>query len=102
MNVMKMMKQAQALQEKAQKMQSELGSRQYTASAGDGAVTVVTTGDGNLVSLKLSPDLVKTGDAEMLEDLITMAFRESLEKGRTEMQREMSKLTAGLGLPGLM
>jgi DNA-binding YbaB/EbfC family protein len=96
------MKQAQALQEKAQKMQAELGARQYTATAGGDAVTIVTTGEGNLVSIKIKPEIVKAEDTEMLEDLITMAFRESLEKGRGEMQKEMSKLTAGLGIPGLM
>jgi DNA-binding YbaB/EbfC family protein len=99
---MKMMKQAQDLQAKAQKMQAELGSRHYTATSGGDAVTVVTTGDGNVVSVKIKPEIVKPEETEMLEDLLIMALRDSLEKGRVEMQKEMGKLTAGLGLPGLM
>lgn len=97
MNMMKLMKQAQEMQSKMQKMQQEVGSRQHEASAG--GVKIVTTGDGNLVSIKIDPELAKSGDAEMLEDLITTAFRESLEKGRKEMQNEVGKMTSGLGLP---
>lgn len=97
MNMMKLMKQAQEMQSKMQKMQQEIGQRHYEASTG--GVQVVTSGDGNLISLKISPELAKSGDAEMLEDLITTAFRESLEKGRKEMQNEVGKMTSGLGLP---
>jgi DNA-binding YbaB/EbfC family protein len=97
MNMMKLMKQAQEMQSKMQKMQGEISQRQYNAEVG--GVKVVTSGDGNLISLKIDPEFLKTADAEMLEDLITTAFRESLEKGRKEMQNEMGKMTSGMGLP---
>ncbi len=100
MNVMKMMKQAQELQAKAQKLQAELAAREYTAEAAGGMVKAVATGDGTLVSLKLDPSIVKEGEAEMLEDLIVTAVREAVDKGKGEAQKEMGKLTAGLGLPG--
>ncbi len=101
MNMMKLMKQAQEMQSKMQKMQGEIAQRQYSAESG--GIKVVTSGDGNLVSLKIDPEFLKSADAEMLEDLITIAFRDSLEKGRKEMQGEMGKMTAGMGLPpGLM
>ena len=103
MNMMKLMKQAQAMQSKMQQMQQELGKKHYEASAGGNAIKAVTSGDGNLISLKIDPEFLKQADAEMLEDLLLTAIRESLEKGRTEMQGEMGKMTAGLGLPpGLM
>jgi nucleoid-associated protein EbfC len=98
MNMLKMMKQAQELQAKAQKVQGELGAREYTASLN--GVTAVANGEGSLLSLKIDPAIVKTGEAEILEDLVVTAVREAVEKGRTEMQAEMKKLTAGLGLPG--
>jgi len=99
MNVMKMMKQAQELQEKAQKIQVELASRRYEAVTG--GVTVVSTGDGMIVSLKIEPSIVKEGAAEMLEDLIVTAVREATEKGKKDAAQEMNKLTSSMGLPGM-
>ena len=102
MNMMKMMKQAQELQAKATKIQSELAARKYTAEAADGQVTAVSTGDGQLASLKIDPALLKDGEAEMLEDLIVTAVREAIEKGKADAQAEMGKLLPGGmgGLPG--
>lgn len=100
MNVMKMMKQAQELQAKAGKLQAELAAREYSGESGGGMVKAVATGDGTLVSLKLDPSIVKEGEGEMLEDLIVTAVREAVEKGKSDGQKEMGKLTAGLGLPG--
>ncbi len=102
MNVMKMMKQAQELQAKAQKLQTELAARQYEAEAAGGQIKAVASGEGMLVSLKISPELLKEGEAEMLEDLIVTAVREAIEKGKTDAAKELGKLMpAGLGgLPG--
>jgi nucleoid-associated protein EbfC len=101
MNVMKMMKQAQELQAKAAKLQAELASRNYEAEAADGKIKAVATGDGQLVSLKIDPALLKD-DAEMLEDLIVTAVREAIDKGKTDAAKELGKLMpAGMGgLPG--
>jgi nucleoid-associated protein EbfC len=100
MNMMKMMKQAQELQAKAAKLQAELASRHYEAEAAGGQIKAVATGEGQLVSLKIDPALLK--DAEMLEDLIVTAVREAIDKGKTDAARELGKLMpAGLGgLPG--
>jgi DNA-binding YbaB/EbfC family protein len=102
MNMMKMMKQAQELQAKAAKLQTELASRQYTAEAAGGQIKAVATGEGQLVSLKIDPALLKDGEAEMLEDLIVTAVREAIDKGKTDAQKELGKLMpAGMGgLPG--
>jgi nucleoid-associated protein EbfC len=99
MNMMKLMQQAQQMQGKAAKMQAELATRHFEASAGGGAVKAVASGDSTLISLKIDPALFKEGDAEMLEDLVLTAVREALELGKKEVQAEMSKLTAGMGLP---
>src|ERR1700741_3627295 len=100
MNVMKMMKQAQELQAKAAKLQAELAARQYTAEAAGGQIKAVATGEGQLVSLKIAPELVKEGEAEMLEDLITTAVREAIEKGKADAAKELGKLRPA-GMPGL-
>jgi DNA-binding YbaB/EbfC family protein len=102
MNMMKMMKQAQELQAKAGKLQAELAARQYTAEAAGGQIRAVATGEGQLVSLKISPELVKEGEAEMLEDLIVTAVREAIDQGKVDAAKELGKLMpAGMGgLPG--
>lgn len=102
MNVMKMMKQAQELQAKAAKLQIELAARHYEAEAAGGQIKAVATGEGQLVSLKIDPALVKEGEVEMLEDLIVTAIREAIDKGKSDAQKELGKLMpAGLGgLPG--
>jgi DNA-binding YbaB/EbfC family protein len=102
MNMMKMMKQAQELQAKAAKLQADLAARHYEAEAAGGQIKAVTSGENQLVSLKIDPALVKEGEAEMLEDLIVTAVREALEKGKADAQKELGKLMpAGLGgLPG--
>jgi DNA-binding YbaB/EbfC family protein len=102
MNMMKMMKQAQELQAKAAKLQADLAARNYEAEAAGGQIKAVASGEGMLVSLKIDPALLKDGDAEMLEDLITTAVREAIEKGKADAAKELGKLMpAGLGgLPG--
>jgi DNA-binding YbaB/EbfC family protein len=97
---MKMMKQAQELQSKAAKLQADLAARHYTAEAAGGQITATASGDGQLVSLKIDPALVKEGEAEMLEDLITTAVREAIEKGKTDAAKELGKLMPA-GMPGL-
>ena len=101
MNMMKMMKQAQELQAKAAKLQADLAQRQYEAEAAGGQIKAVATGEGQLVSLKIDPALLKD-DAEMLEDLIVTAVREAIDKGKADAAKELGKLMpAGLGgLPG--
>ncbi|MEM1060442.1 MAG: YbaB/EbfC family nucleoid-associated protein [Verrucomicrobiota bacterium] len=103
MNMMKMMKQAQQMQAKMKEMQDELAAKEYEAEAGGGAVKAVATGSGELRSLKIDEDMLKEGDAEMVEDLVVTAVNEAINKGRDEMNAEMSKMTKGLGLPpGMM
>jgi nucleoid-associated protein EbfC len=101
--IAKMMKQAQKMQADAQRLQAELAAKTFEASAAGGAVKAVANGAGDLQSLAISPDLIKdaAGDPDMLQDLILTAVREAVGKGRAEVQKEMSKLTAGLGIPGL-
>jgi DNA-binding YbaB/EbfC family protein len=101
MNIAKMMKQAQKMQGDMQRIQEDLAQRSYEASAAAGAVKATVGGDGELKSLILSPDLLKEGDAEMLQDLIVTAVREAGAKAKEEAAKEMGKLTAGLGIPGL-
>lgn len=99
MNIAKLMKQAQQMQSNMQKVQEDLAKRTYEATAGGGAVKAVCNGEGHLQALTISPEIIKEGDVEMLQDLILTAVQEASGKAHSEMQKEMGKLTSGMGLP---
>jgi DNA-binding YbaB/EbfC family protein len=97
-----MMKQAQKLQSKMLKMQEELAARTVEASAGGGMVTVVASGKQQIVSIKIEEEVVDPEDVEMLQDLILAAVNDALAKSQEMVSGEMSKLTGGLNIPGLV
>ena len=84
MNMSAMIKKAQKMQEEMVKAQEELGNKEYTATAGGGAVTAVVKGSNNLVSLKLDPEAVDPDDVEMLQDLIVTAVNQALKQADEE------------------
>lgn len=96
-NMNNLMKQAQRMQRQMEETAKELESKEYTASAGGGAVSVTVSGKKEVVSVKLSPDAVDPDDIEMLEDLIVAATNEALRKMEEDSQTAMSRLTGGLG-----
>jgi len=97
----KLMKQAQQMQSKILKLQEEMGEHREEATAGGGVVTAGATGKGELVDLKIAPEVANPEDVEMLEDLILAAANEALRKARAAMEEEMKKATGGMGIPGL-
>lgn len=98
-----LMKQAQQMQERVKRLQEEAAGKTIEASSGGGMVTVVANGRQEVISIKIDPSVVDPSDVEMLQDLITAAVNEALRKSQDLMKEEMSKLTAGMGLPpGLM
>jgi DNA-binding YbaB/EbfC family protein len=103
MNIAKMMKQAQQMQAKMQQIQEDLAQRRYEASAGGGAIQAVANGAGDLVSLTISPAVIRDAadDPSLLADLILTAIHEAASKAKTEAAAEMNKVTSGLGFPGL-
>lgn len=100
MNMNAMIKKAQKMQEEMVKAQEELGSKEYTATTGGGAVTAVVKGSNELVSLKLNPEVVDPDDIEMLEDLIVTAVNQALKTADEESASIMRQATGG-GMPGL-
>ncbi len=94
-----MMKQAQKLQQDLQNMQAEMEQKEYSASAGGGAVTAVVTGKRELKSLTIEPDVVDPEDVEMLQDLIVAAVNEALRTAEDDMNSSMQQLSGGLNLP---
>lgn len=101
MNMLKMMKQAAAMQESLKTVQAELAQKQVEFSSGGGMVTVTATGDGNIVSIRIDPKLVDPADVDMLQDTVLAGVNGAIQTAKDMAAREMSKLTAGLGIPGL-
>ena len=99
MDITKMMKQAQQMQGKLQAAQAELAKRTVEVTAAGGKVTVVATGGGDVVSLKIDPSVVDPGDVEFLQSLVLSAVQQGIEAGRALAADEMSKITGGMGLP---
>ena len=81
------------------KTQEELGQRTVEATAGGGKITVVASGAGDILSIKISKDVVDPNDVEMLEDLVLTGVQKAIEEGRALMQTEMGKITGGMGMP---
>ena len=100
MNQMQMMKQAQKMQQEMLRMQEELESKTYEATAGGGVVTAVVKGQ-EVQSVTIQPEAVDPEDVEMLQDLIVAAVNEALRKSAQEQSESMSRLTGGLKLGGL-
>ena len=99
MNIQKMMKQAQKMQEQLAQAQADLASKTVEVTAGGGKVTVVANGSGDVLSIKISKDIVDPEDVEFLEKLVLTGVTDAIAKGKDLAQSEMGKITSGMGLP---
>lgn len=96
-----LMRQANQLQSKIKKLQEELAEREYEGSSGGGAVSVKVKGESQVIGLKISEDVMKSGDVEMLQDLVLTATNDALKRARETHASEMEKVTGGFNFPGL-
>ncbi|AWN52406.1 YbaB/EbfC family nucleoid-associated protein [Methylobacterium sp. 17Sr1-1] len=99
MDIMGMMKQAQAMQQKLADIQSELDGVQVTGASGGGSVSVTMTAKGDVKGLTLDPALLVPDEKEILEDLIVAALNDAKAKAERATQERMQELTKGLPLP---
>ena len=96
-NMNNLMKQAQKMQKQMEENQKALEEKEFTATAGGGAVEVTVSGKREIVKVKLSEEAVDPDDVEMLEDLIVAATNEALRQAEEAAASTMSALTGGLG-----
>lgn len=87
------------MQDRLVKLQEEMGDKTVEAQSGGGMVTCVVNGRQEIVSLKISPEVLEEKDNELLEDLILAAVNEGLNRSREMVQEEMSKVTGGMQMP---
>jgi DNA-binding YbaB/EbfC family protein len=98
-DMMGLMKQAQAMQQKLQDAQAELETLEVDGSSGGGVVAVKVTGKGQLKSIAIDPSLMNPDEKEILEDLIVAALNDARTKSERVAQERMAELTKGLPLP---
>ena len=98
-NMNNLMKQAQKMQRQMEESQKELEEKEFTATAGGGAVEVTVSGKKEVTKIKLNEEVVDPDDIEMLEDLIMAAVNDALNQADEASQNSMSKFTGGMGLP---
>lgn len=101
-NMNNLMKQAQKMQRQMEKTQAELEEKEVTATAGGGVVEVVISGKRELKSITIDPEVVDSDDVETLEDLVMAAVNEGLRQAEELANKEMAKVTGGMGMPGGM
>ena len=94
--------QAQKLQAQLLKAQAELANVKVEGSAGGGAVKVIMNGQQQVESVKISKEVVNPEEIDMLEDLVLSAIRDASTKSQEAAAKQMSALTGGLKIPGLM
>ncbi len=100
-NMNQMLKQAQKMQEDMTTLQADLETREYSATSGGGAVSVTVDGKHLIKSIKINPDIIDPDDAEMIEDLVTVAVNEAINNAIKTAEEEMGAITGGLNLPGM-
>jgi len=96
-NMGNLMKQAQKMQKQMEEAAKELEEKEFTATAGGGAVTVTVSGKKVVKSIKLSEDVVDPDDIEMLEDLIVAGVNEAFSQVDAFSAKSMGSLTGGMG-----
>lgn len=100
-NMQQLMKQAQKMQKQMEEAQAKIGEAEVTATVGGGMVEVVATGNREIKSITIKPDVVDPDDIETLEDLVLAAVNEAIRQADELSQKEMGKLTGGMPTGGL-
>ncbi|WP_028552270.1 YbaB/EbfC family nucleoid-associated protein [Paenibacillus sp. UNC451MF] len=100
-NMNQMMKQVKKMQEQMLKTQEELAQKTIEGSAGGGVVTVSVNGQKKVTGIVIKPEAVDPDDVEMLQDLVLTAINDAMNKAEEMANKEMSRLTGGMNIPGL-
>lgn len=101
MNMQALLKQAHAMQRKMEEAQAKLADEEVVGASGNGAVEITLNGKFAMKKIHIDEQLLKDGDAEMLEDLIMVAYAEAHKKADEKMNEGMQSVTGGLNLGGM-
>lgn len=100
-NMKNMMKQVQKMQKQMEEMQAELDNKEFEGSAG-GCVSAKVNGRKELLSVKIDMETVEADDIEMLQDMIVAAVNNAMTLAEEESSKQLSGITGGLNMPGLL
>ena len=100
-NMQKLMKQAQKMQQDMNRAKAELAEAQVEGVSGGGMVKVTATGDGQITSICINPEIIDPEDKEMLEDMVLAAINEALAAAAALSVEKMGAVTGGMNLPGM-
>ena len=98
MNLNKLMKQAQKMQEQMARTKAELADKTIEAEVGGGKVKVTANGAGEIIAIKIDKQIVDPNDVEFLEEVVLSAVQQAIEQGKALAQSELGKITGGLQL----
>jgi hypothetical protein len=96
-----LIKQANQMQAKIKKTQEELAARTFEGTSGGGSVKIVVNGDHFIQQVTIDPEIMKSSDAELLQDMVRAATNEAIKTAKEVASEEMQKVTGGMGIPGL-
>ena len=100
-NMKNMMRQAQQMQMKMQKVQEEIQSMTYESSAGGGMVKATVQGNGRVLGVEINPNVVDPSDVEMLQDLVVTAINSGFDEISSIGSAKMAEITGGMKIPGM-
>ena len=100
-NMQQLARQAQKMQEAMETATAELEEKEYSATSGGNAVKVVATGNMEVKSIEIDPEVIDPEDSEMLADLVMAAVNEALRAASADKEETMGALSGGLNIPGL-
>ena len=101
-NIQGLVKQAQKVQDDIRKVTEAIEEMSFEGSSGGGMVKVVMSGKYRIIELFISPDVVKDGDVDLLQDMIKAAINEAVTMLDEKKRTELEKVTGGISIPGLM
>ncbi|NQU50351.1 MAG: YbaB/EbfC family nucleoid-associated protein [Planctomycetes bacterium] len=97
-----LLKQAQKMQRQVAELQDELAKQTFEGSAGGGMVKVTVNGKKELLGISIKPDAVDPEEVELLEDMVSAAFKDAFQQAESASDGAMKGITGGLGMPGMM
>ena len=99
MNIQALMKQAQQMQAKMQKIEKELNETSYEGTAGGGAVKVTVMGSMEVTAIEIDQDMMD--DAEVVAESVMLAVNKALAAAKKDRENKMGTLTQGVKMPGM-
>lgn len=101
-NINELVRQAGLMQNKIANLQREMGDRTIEATSGGGMVKVIANCKQDIKSIEIDPKVIESGDIEMIQDLILTAVNEAIRISRNTMEKEISAITGGMQIPGIL